>query len=255
MARPTLRATLPRGLGYKPILKLRSDMNKTKKSIIHNVEELSRQLKRLRSIQQDFRFPSEMSTNDAYCLLYTSLRIEVERTGHKLKTTDSATNAVSAMAHYLTLRGRSVKTGFLLCGTPGNGKTSLLYALQSAIEWMRHAGLFSTAYGQYDMDNLQIVSAKTLVAESGKAGLIEQYKRKPLLGIDDMGNEPGEILSYGNALTPLVDVIEARYNARLFTVITTNLTGQQIREKYGARIADRLNEMMCIVVYKDDTFR
>lgn len=223
--------------------------------VLSDVEALSQQLERLRNIQQDFRFPSEFSVQDAYILLYAALRTEVKRTGHKLLTTDSTSQVVSALAHYVTAKGRWVQTGFMFCGVPGNGKTSMLYALQSAIEWIRYKGLFCHAYSQYDMDNMQIVRSKQIVKIAESDGLLTSYKRKPLLGIDDLGAEPGELLNYGNVQTPMIDLIEARYNARLFTVITTNLTGAQIRQKYGARIADRLNEMMHVMIFKNDTFR
>ena len=40
-----------------------------------------------------------------------------------------------------------------------------------------------------------------------------------------------------------------------FTVISTNLTAKEIREKYGERIADRLNEMMNVIIFKNKSFR
>ena len=39
------------------------------------------------------------------------------------------------------------------------------------------------------------------------------------------------------------------------TLITTNLTPQQIREHYGDRIADRLNEMVKKIVFNNSTYR
>ncbi len=38
------------------------------------------------------------------------------------------------------------------------------------------------------------------------------------------------------------------------TLITTNLTPQQIREHYGDRIADRLNEMVKKIVFNNSTY-
>ena len=38
------------------------------------------------------------------------------------------------------------------------------------------------------------------------------------------------------------------------TLITTNLTPQQIREHYGDRIADRLNEMVKKIVFSNATY-
>ena len=82
-----------------------------------------------------------------------------------------------------------------------------------------------------------------------------EAKSVGVLCIDDVGLEPTEVLDYGNAINPVIEILEQRYQRQLFTFITTNLTPKQIREKYGDRIADRFNEMMKCIVYKNPTFR
>lgn len=62
-------------------------------------------------------------------------------------------------------------------------------------------------------------------------------------------------MDYGNVYTPVIDLLTKRYEEQLFTIITTNLTPQQIREHYDDRIADRLNEMVEIIVFKNGTYR
>lgn len=54
-----------------------------------------------------------------------------------------------------------------------------------------------------------------------------------MLAIEDMGREPTEVLDYGNILNPVIDLIEYRYDAQLFTVITTNLNKKEIRASMG----------------------
>lgn len=83
-----------------------------------------------------------------------------------------------------------------------------------------------------------------------------------MLAIDDLGTEPTEVLDYGNVLSPVIDVIEHRYNKQLFTFITTNLVANSedekittIRKKYGVRIADRFNEMLHVIIFKDISYR
>ncbi len=76
-----------------------------------------------------------------------------------------------------------------------------------------------------------------------------------MLAIDDMGVEATEVLDYGNALTPIKDLIEYRYDAQLFTMISTNLTAEEVRKKYEARIADRFNEMWEVLVFENPTYR
>ena len=76
-----------------------------------------------------------------------------------------------------------------------------------------------------------------------------------MLGIDDLGTEPSELLDYGNIYTPVIHLLTKRYEEQLFTIITTSLTPQQIREHYGDRIADRLNEMVKKIVFNNATYR
>ena len=80
-------------------------------------------------------------------------------------------------------------------------------------------------------------------------------KNRPMLAIEDMGREPTEVLDYGNILNPVIDLIEYRYDAQLFTIITTNLNPKEIRAKYGARVADRFNEMLEKIIFKNSSYR
>ena len=55
---------------------------------------------------------------------------------------------------------------------------------------------------------------------------------------------------------PLVGIVSSyRYERMLPTIVTTNLSGKAIREKYGDRLADRFNEMMQVVTMPDINFR
>lgn len=77
----------------------------------------------------------------------------------------------------------------------------------------------------------------------------------PFLGIDDMGEEPAEVRSYGNYLRPITELLQYRYDKLLPTVITTNLTPRQITEKYGLSIADRLTEVAKKIAFLNPSFR
>ena len=79
---------------------------------------------------------------------------------------------------------------------------------------------------------------------------MKEAKTCYVLAIDDIGLEPTEVLDFGNAINPVIEVLEHRYRQQLFTFITTNLTPKQIREKYGDRVADRFNEIMKCIVYE-----
>ena len=76
-----------------------------------------------------------------------------------------------------------------------------------------------------------------------------------MLAIEDIGREPAETLDYGNVLSPIVDLLEYRYDQQLYTIVTTNLKPQEMRSHYGDRIADRLNEMFDKVIFQDGSYR
>lgn len=143
----------------------------------------------------------------------------------------------------------SPKFGIILCGVCGNGKTTTLKALQSAINFLNANKMFEENTG------MPIVPARDIAAVVKDTKMFNLYCQRPLLAVDDMGREPAEILEYGNILNPVSDLIEYRYNALLFTVIATNLTPKQITEKYGRRIADRFNEMLHVLIYEHETYR
>jgi DNA replication protein DnaC len=73
--------------------------------------------------------------------------------------------------------------------------------------------------------------------------------------IDDLGDEPTEQMHYGSIITPVIDLLEERYNRRVMTIATTNLSAADIQDKYGLRIRDRLRESMQMVVYKQPSYR
>lgn len=76
-----------------------------------------------------------------------------------------------------------------------------------------------------------------------------------MLAIDDLGIEERDVHSYGNVMSPIVELLTYRYDKQLFTIISTNLTPPEIRAKYGDRIADRLNEMMVKIVFAAPSYR
>ncbi len=76
-----------------------------------------------------------------------------------------------------------------------------------------------------------------------------------MVAVDDVGFEPCEVLDFGNVVNPVIDLMEQRYDEQLFTILATNLTPDQIKERYGERISDRFNEMMKKIVFTNSSFR
>lgn len=201
-------------------------------------------------------FRLDLSVNDAYRLLLAAYQGEVSEREQCFRSDAASLSALSMIASALV--NPSGKFGIILLGNVGNGKTTALRALQKVINRLRIPDI-RCAYRITHL-SLPIYRASSLVE------MWEQNPEKfrtttsaPLLGIDELGEENVDVRRYGNFASPICDLIYQRYDRRLFTAISTNLGASSergsIRERYGDRIADRLNEMMHKVVFKAHSFR
>lgn len=198
-------------------------------------------------MRECFRLP--MSQDEAARVLLGGVRAEVELRGKKFVVNDTLQAQAREIAKWLTADGP--KFGLLLCGGCGNGKTTFVKAFQQIINALNmRVGDSIERYG------MRIVNARELVRICRKD--YEQWRELSncrMLAIDDFGTEPVELSDYGNVVYPITDLLTTRYDRSLFTIITTNLRPQEIRPKYGDRIADRLNEMMGKVIFNNATYR
>lgn len=180
-------------------------------------------------------------------MLTACVMTEVQYRGGEYEPTEKMSAAIVKVAQWLT---EMSKVGMLLCGTCGNGKTTLMRAVRTLYGYVGG----KDAYGQ--SLNVYEVSAREIARMCSKD--YDNYHRHcklPMLAIDDLGLEPTEVLDYGNVFNPTIELLTRRYDEQLFTLITTNLSPRNIREKYGDRIADRFNEMFDRVIFTDKSFR
>lgn len=195
------------------------------------------------------RFKLPFSEEDAVRILLAGVKAEVEFRDKSFEMSETLISQIQQIARFLT--SDNSKFGLLLCGGCGNGKTTFVKAFQQILNKLRMCNRDSDEH-----HSMRIVNARA-VAMLCKEDYEEwrELSNKKMLAIDDFGTEPLEVMDYGNVLYPLTDLLTIRYDRRLFTIITTNLTPPEIRSKYGERIADRLNEMMEKVVFENHTYR
>lgn len=231
------------------------------------VETLTSELLARATTQPPFSLAHLLTPAQCERLLLAAYTAEVTRRRRRYDDTPHTRQAIADVAAFLT-DPQTPRFGLMLCGTCGNGKTTLLYALQRLINRLAHTGdghgaplltLPRDRRGE-PAQGLRIIDAKDLADLQSSADRADRLQSRalrdtPLLAIEDMGREPLQVLSYGNAYSPVTDLIEARYNRQLFTVITTNLTGPEIRERYRQRLADRFNEMLHVTIFRAPTFR
>lgn len=212
-----------------------------------DVEALKKSLLQRRLTKARFKLP--MSEEQAYTFLLAAIMAEVDYRHCDFNPNDEMEMQLHDMANWLT--SPSTSFGILLCGSCGNGKSTMLKAFQQLLNYLHIQKPYND--GTY---GIQIVDAKH-IANLCKNNY-EAYRKLcnvDMLGIDDLGTEPSEVMDYGNVYTPVIDLLTKRYEEQLFTIITTNLTPSQIREHYDDRIADRLNEMVKKIVFKNSTYR
>lgn len=190
-----------------------------------------------------------MTQQQAGQLLSAAYAAEVDYRGMTCRFDESTKNNIIAVAKFIT--DDNPKSGILLCGNPGNGKTTMMLAFRSATNYLVRMGVYDDAAKV----GLTILDARDITVMAKNYSLFDAAKKNYMLGIEDIGREPTEVLDFGNVINPIIDMLEYRYREQLFTFITTNLTPRQVREKYGNRIADRLNEMVECIVFEHKTYR
>lgn len=173
---------------------------------------------------------------------------EVERRQMKFAENEALDKQLSLMAEWLTTNDH--RFCLLLCGKCGNGKSTLVKGFQNLLNLLGLRDEYGNSIGFAIVDAREIAWMCRDRHQEWRT-----LSRRNMLAIDDLGTEPAEVLEYGNHLNPVIDLLYKRYDEQLFTIITTNLTPKEIRERYGERIADRLNEMAFRIVFDNETYR
>lgn len=179
----------------------------------------------------------EISKAWAEALLEENERREMERERElmlaTLRTSGISDRAVGAFACGLektpateavrTFLG-SGKTFLLLMGSTGAGKT-----LATTLALAQHSGgLF--------VRSLEL--ARLSSYDKADRARLERAHECRFLVIDDLG---AELLH--NAWLPMLDeLIDIRWGSRRQTIITTNLDSAAFKQRYGARISDRIRD-------------
>ncbi len=146
-----------------------------------------------------------------------------------------------------TGRPYALRKGLLLIGTKGVGKSSMMRVWGQINQRQR-----------FGVKSCQAVAAA--YAKDGDEGL-EIYGQRHSSGVcfDDLGVEPLTSKNWGNDVSSMATVLQARYD--LFqagqipgcaTHLTTNLTWADL-QKYGDRVTDRMVEMFNIVTFDPAT--
>ena len=141
--------------------------------------------------------------------------------------------------------------GILFYGEVGTGKSTMMKILA---EYQRlfnrgfaciNTSLLTAQYATYGIDALD----QSTWNENHKG--VNPVER----GFDELGRETMPAKYFGNELNVMQHILQIRYDLKVKTHITTNLTIEEIERKYGEHIFDRAIEMFNFIEVKGESHR
>lgn len=177
--------------------------------------------------------------------------------GVPLRYIEAKKGDIDAFTWDKTLPYRSgEKEGLFIHGKAGTGKTHVAVALIQARLLKVKANHEIHESADVDKPDMVFISMVDLLleikacfregAEVSEEAVIDKYTNIPYLTIDDLGAEK----TTDWVLQTLHTIIDRRYRNMQKTVITSNLTLEEIASKIGDRIASRIVGMCRVIELK-----
>lgn len=152
------------------------------------------------------------------------------------------------------------RNGLFITGPVGTGKTHLVAAISNRLMEEGTAVICMTMIDLLDRIKQTYEQQRQHGNEPNESKILSTYKTVPLLVIDDMGKEPATKW----AVSKIYAIINARYEAYLPTIITTNYTDSELVRRLtpedgdattAAATIDRLREMCAAIVTTGESWR
>ena len=187
-------------------------------------------------------------TQQIQAMLTECYKAEVARRNMKFVDDKETRDRIARAAKWLT--GQH-KPGLIMYGaTCGTGKTTLASAITNLINI-----LYDTPYSVQRKKVYRTTAMDLIKTYADNPAHYRNLVSNELLFIDDLGSEPTSVKIYGNECSPVTELLYARYDHMGWTLITSNLTDEQIKQRYGVRIDDRLSEMAERMYFKGTSYR
>lgn len=174
-----------------------------------------------------------ISLNDAEAVLKRGLRYFLGDNAQWLPEYDQ-------IAKWLTDNNHK---GLMATGQNGRGKTLLCYQVMQMV--FRH--YLKLEY--YNADAIDL--AEDYEIWRRKYDMLESDM--PIF-LDDVGAESMAV-AYGMRHDIFAEIVDKAEKRKRLLIFTTNLSAEEIRERYGIRILDRLHALTTSVAFKGDSLR
>lgn len=135
------------------------------------------------------------------------------------------------------------KNGMILMGSIGVGKTHMIRTPR-----MVSANQLCMDYKVHGIEAISAAINNQIAYQGGK------------VIIDDIGTEE-DVRHFGNQIDPVAYVIQRLYDVNqvadkpIQLIVTTNLNEQELKDRYGVRVVDRLWEMCDRIVVEGPNLR
>lgn len=175
------------------------------------------------------------------CQLERKIKSALPAAFHEARLTDFSKATTDAVEKYFRTPPNRTP-GLLLQGPAGTGKTYLAAAItRSLIETGRSVTF-------RDMVDIYAEIRRCFSESISDLSVTDFYKSTPTLVVDDLGT--GALTDFERRVA--LEIINARMNQLLPTVVTTNLSLDEIRDKMDERIASRLSAFTLLAFAGED---
>lgn len=164
----------------------------------------------------------------------------------------------------------SLKKGLLIIGHPGNGKTSIMNAMQVLFDEVYKQSMHENWINGNDWRSKRFLGVSSIQVSQEYEALKEPLEKEDFFKkytgfryfFDDVGHE--HVANNYGKKDVFKDIIFERYRKKSLTYVTMNYIGknasvsstlQGIGQRYGSHIFDRFFEMFNIIEFKGSSYR
>jgi len=161
------------------------------------------------------------------------------------------------------IKEKGINKGIVLMGIPGVGKTTIV---KNLIDIQNNKSMqleqrsdesdyrFRERQSMSERSLLKLISTNSICSQFMLGGF-EKVQHTSIYALDDLGTEiiPSH---FGTSIDLVPHLIQLGYEQNVnFGYYTTNLNYNELAERYGARVIDRLQEKCYFFILEDTPFR